>query len=113
MIDVKSPEFRKNKDGIWKENWISYTHQNDTSAYDESVAEVLVVYNAWRGPGDKTPTEGSVTCLGMTDFSEGSRSLDDAIKASKDHLEEPKNKSASTALQVGWMALMAELPFSL
>ena len=45
----------------------------------------------------------------MNDFSEDIRGLEDATKASEDRLEEPK--SAATALQVGWMALMAGLLF--
>lgn len=100
---------RKHKDGVWNQTFVSWLKQNDTSRYDSAVADVLVVYSSWWAPGDKASSEGSVTCLGMEDFSEGSRSLDDAIKASKDHLEEPK--SASTSLQVGWTVLMASLIF--
>lgn len=102
---------RKQTDGIWNLTYESSLNNKNTSGYDRSVAEVLVLYNSWQGPGEKGVFGGSVTCLGMKDFSDGSRSLDAAINASSEHLDKPE--SAAAALQVGWAVGVAAFLFAL
>lgn len=108
--DMDAEALRDQHDGISNSTFVKYKYLNGTTNYDRAIGGVLVVYTTWRDPNNVT-FGGSVTCLGMQDFAEDSRSLKQVLNVAK--TEGDSKKGISSLRKLPWAVVAAAIAFAL